>query len=116
MSDDAKPERIDPRTPQEIATAQRTLLNILAIATAFPTIWVTVLAWDISQNMGQITPGDKLFALYAATWGLLSPFIWLGCNGYTLSQIKRGNMGAGQKLPLVPALWVLFWFATILTR
>ena len=114
MSDDAK--HIDTRTPEEIATAQRGLLKILAIATFFPVVLVTIMAWGIVQGADQINAADQSFGMIAMVWGLLSPVVWLGCYGYVLHHINRGNMDAGRYLPLVPAMWVILWFAALFLR
>jgi len=114
MSDDAP--RIDTRTPEEIATAQRGLLKILAIATFFPVVWVTIMAWGIVQGMDQVNPDEQSFGNVAMVWGMLSPVVWLGSYGYTLYHINRGNMDAGRYLPLLPAFWVILWFAALFAR
>lgn len=109
MSDDAK--RIDTRSPEEIATAQRGLLKILAIATFFPVVWVSIMSWGM--DLDQVKPGDEVFSYVAMTWGMLSSVVWLGSYGYTLFHINRGNMAAGRYLPLLPAFWVILWFAAL---
>ena len=109
MSNDAP--RIDTRTPEEKATAQRGLLKILAIATFFPAVLVTIMASGI--DLSQVKPGDESFSYVAMIWGLLSPVVWLGSYGYTLYHINRGNMDAGRFLPLLPAFWVILWFAAL---
>ncbi|MCR4377749.1 MAG: hypothetical protein NUV50_06610 [Rhodospirillales bacterium] len=104
--------RIDTRTPEEIAAAQKSLVKILAVATGIPVIWVTLLAVNGFINSADAPVDHELFYWYVVIWGGLSPVVWLVCNGYTWNQINRGNMEAGRFLPLMPALWIITWFAS----
>ncbi|PHS76526.1 MAG: hypothetical protein COB59_11065 [Rhodospirillaceae bacterium] len=107
MSND---ERVDHRTEDEIKAAQRGLLKILGFATFVPVVWVVLLAYNGYTNIDQAPPGDEIFVQFIVTWGLLSPFVWMFCFGYTFFQVSRGNMSAGRFLPLIPAFWIIFWF------
>lgn len=105
-------ERFDPRSPEEIAAAQKGLVKILAVATAIPVIWVTLLASNGFNNSADAAtaPGGAGVYWLMVVWGMLSPVVWLLANGYTWNQINRGNMNAGRYMPLVPAFWIIFWF------
>lgn len=105
-------ERIDTRTPEEIASAQKSLVRILAVATGIPTIWVTLMSVNALTNSADATsaPGGEQVFWFMLGWGLLTPVVWMVSNGYTWTQINRGNMEAGRFLPLAPALWIIFWF------
>jgi CDP-diglyceride synthetase len=111
---DAK--RVDTRNPEEIKAAQRGLLKILAVATFIPNIWVTVVASSGYTNLDQAPVGDENFVLFVVTWGLLSPVVWLACYAYTFYQISKDNMETGAYLPMVPALWFIFWFLAQFVR
>jgi len=111
---DAK--RIDNRKPEEIKAAQRGLLKILAVATFIPNIWVTIVALNGYGNLAQAPVGDENFVLFIVVWGLLSPVVWLSCYVYTFYQISRDNMDTGAYLPMIPALWFIFWFITQFVR
>jgi len=113
MSDD---KRVDPRSPEEIQAAQKGLLKILGFATFVPIIWVVLMAWNGFQNMDNTPYGDVEFAQFIVTWGLLSPIVWISCYGYTYFQIRRGNMNVGAYLPMIPALWIVFWFTIQFVR
>lgn len=106
----------DPRSPEEIATAQKSLVKILAFATGVPVIFVVLMAWSLMQGTADLDAAEQSFGTFMGIWGLLTPVVWLGSNGYTYLQINRGNMEAGRFLPLVPAFWVIFWFAALYTR
>jgi len=112
----SKDQPIDDRTPEEIATSQRGLLKILAFATLIPNIWVVLMAWNGYQNLDKAPYEDVQFAQFVVVWGLLSPVVWLTCYAYTFLQINRGNMRAGAYLPMIPALWFIFWFTVQLVR
>ena len=105
-------DRIDTRTPEEIASAQKSLVKILAVATAVPVIWVTLMSFNALTNSadGAAAPGGLGVFWLMVVWGLLSPVVWLVGNGYTWNQINRGNMAAGRFMPLAPALWIIVWF------
>lgn len=109
--------RIDNRTPEEIATAQKGLVKILAVATAIPVLWVTMLASNGFSNSADLTsvPGGPAFYWFMVIWGMASPLVWLLSNGYTWRQINAGNMQSGTYLPIVPALWIIFWFVAGMT-
>jgi len=104
--------RKDPRSPAEIAAAQKGLVKILAIATGIPVLWVTLLASNGLSNSTDAPVDGEAFYWYVVIWGLLSPVVWLAANGYTWNQINKGNMRAGHFLPIVPALWIIVWFAS----
>lgn len=105
-------ERVDHRTPEEIASAQKSLVKILAVATAIPTVWVTLMSVNAFTNSADAAsaPGGVGVFWFMVIWGLLTPLVWLVGNGYTWNQINRGNMSAGRFMPLVPAMWIIFWF------
>lgn len=105
-------ERIDNRTPAEIAAAQKGLIRILAVATAIPTIWVTLMSSNAFSNSADAAtaPGGAPVFWFMVVWGLLTPVMWLLGNGYTWNQINKGNMTAGRFMPLLPAFWIIFWF------
>lgn len=102
----------DTRTPEEIATAQKALVKILAVATGIPVLWVTFLAFNglMHPEGAAASPGGEVRYWITVVWGLMSVVVWLGANGYTWTQLNRGNMDAGRILPIVPALWVIIWF------
>ena len=105
-------KKIDPRSPEEIAVAQKALVKILAVATGIPVLWVTFLAFNglMHPEGAAESPGGELRYWFTVIWGLMSPVVWLVANGYTWQQIKSGNMDAGRFMPMVPALWIIFWF------
>jgi len=105
--------KTDNRTPEEIAEAQKTLVKILAIATAIPVLWVTFLASHglLNPEGAAASPGGEGRYWFTVVWGVLSPVVWLVCNGYTWNQLNKGNMEAGRFAPVIPALWIIFWFA-----
>lgn len=106
-------ERSDNRTPQERAAAQKSLVKILAVATGIPVIWVTVMSiYALTRTADAATsPGGPEVYWIMVVWGAISPAIWLLGNGYTWNQINKGNMEAGRFMPLLPAFWIIFWFA-----
>ena len=108
MADD----RIDTRTPEEKATAQKSLVKILAVATAFPVLWVTFMSVNGFNNSADAAsaPGGAGVFWFMVIWGLFSPVAWLVGNGYTWDQINKGNMHGGRFMPLLPAFWIIFWF------
>lgn len=113
----SNPQHIDDRSPEEIAVAQRGLLKILAFATAVPNVWVVMLAWNGYNNMDHSAPYDDVqFAQFVVIWGLLSPVVWLLCYSYTLFKTYRGDMRTGAYLPMIPALWFIFWFTIQFVR
>lgn len=104
--------RNDPRSPEEIAVAQRALVKILAVATGIPVLWVTLLSANGLSNSADAATapgGVQVFWIYTL-WGLMSPVVWLAANGWTWKQINDGNMDAGRLMPVVPALWIILWF------
>ena len=105
-------ERVDNRTPAEIAAAQKGLIRILAVATAIPVIWVTLMSLNAYSNSADAAsaPGGAGVFWLMVVWGLLSPAAWLLGNGYTWNQINKGNMRAGRFMPLLPAFCIIFWF------
>jgi|GEM_PF-1464676 len=109
-------KRIDTRTTEEINIAQRGLLKIIGVATIIPVIWVVLLAWNGYQHMDSAPYGDVGFAKFVVAWGLLAPVVWVGCYGYVIFQMTRGNMDAGRFLPVLPALWIIFWFGVQFVR
>ncbi|HEY9164270.1 MAG TPA: hypothetical protein VIN57_06635 [Magnetovibrio sp.] len=105
-------QRIDHRTPEEIASAQKSLVKILAVATGIPVLWVTLMSINGVMNSadGATAPGGVGVYWLMVGWGLLSPVVWFVGNGYTWMQINKGNMSAGRYMPLLPAFWIIFWF------
>lgn len=105
-------ERVDNRTPEEIAIAQKGLVKILAVATGIPVLWITFMAVSGYSNSADAAsaPGGVEIFWFMVIWGLLSPVVWVVANGYTWTQINKGNMTAGRFAPLIPALWIIFWF------
>ena len=112
MADKKADKKIDPRSPEEIATAQKALVKILAIATGIPVAWVTMLSVNALTNSADAAsaPGGAGVFWFYTVWGVMSPVVWLVTNGYTWKQINDGNMDAGRFMPMVPALWIIFWF------
>lgn len=104
--------RIDTRTPEEIASAQKSLVKILAVATGIPVIWVTLMSANALSNSADAAtaPGGAQVFWLMVIWGLLSPVMWLVGNGYTWNEINKGNMTAGRYMPLLPAFWIIIWF------
>lgn len=102
----------DPRSPEEIAVAQKALVKILAIATGIPVAWVTFLSVNALTNSADAAsaPGGAGVFWFYTMWGVMSPVVWLVANGYTWKKIEAGDMEAGRFMPMVPALWIIFWF------
>ena len=104
--------RHDPRSPAEIAAAQKSLVKILAVATGIPVVWVTLMSLNALANSAEAAnaPGGASVFWPIVVWGLLSPVAWLVGNGYTWKKINQGHMEAGRFMPLLPAFWIIVWF------
>jgi hypothetical protein len=109
-------EQDRPHAPEQVAQTQKGLLKILSVATAIPMVLVVLMAWSLFKGASTMEPSEQGFAQFMWIFGLLTPLVWVSSYGYTWLQIKRGNMKAGHFYPLLPAFWIILWYAALYTR